>query len=177
MTGGKSPAMMPCPGCGVPMAIAADKCAACGRDNEIVKAYMGLADNVAREQGYSSMDDAARTMAVMGPMLAGQVKRGALGLAAFLTGVLMLFAQQAPTGPSPALTYVLVVAAMLAILYVTLWWLLGGRNTHNPFALVKPAQLGLRRLGGGLLWPGLALLVVEVGYFIATDTRLCFCER
>lgn len=172
MAGGKSPAMMPCPGCGVPMAIAADKCAACGRDNEIVKAYTDLADNVAREHGFSSMDDAARTMAVMGPILAGQVKRGAAGLSLAVTGLLWLFSRGAKP-PMTVTSFLGSVAVLAGLFFVGFWWLLGGRSTSNPFALVRPVQLWLRRIGGLLLLPAVLLVGVEVAYFLFTGSRLC----
>lgn len=172
MTGGKAPAMMPCPGCGAAMAIAADTCASCGRDNEIVRAYMGLADNVAREHGFSSMDDAARTMAVMGPMLAGQVRRAAAGLSLSATALLWLFSRD-PNPPMTLPSFLGSLAVLAGLFFVGFWWLLGGRNTSNPFALVRPVQLWLRRAGGLLLLPAVLLIAVEVAYLLVTGSRLC----
>ena len=169
--------MMPCPGCGASMPAAADACPSCGRENEIVKAYMAALDNVARSSGWESLADAQHSMAVVGPLLAAQVKRAAAGLAFAMTAFFLLFEQENPAKARVNVGDIVGVGVVLVVIfYAAWWWLLGGRNTGNPFATVKPIQLWLRRAGGSLLWLGLAALIFEIAFFATTGTRLCFCE-
>lgn len=116
------------------------------------------------------MDEAARVAAALGPMMARQVRMGALGLSVAITALFMLFTG-APDR-NPALSFAGAAAIFVAILFVPFWWLLGGRGARNPFALVRPYQLGLRRLGSALLIPGLLALVVEIGYLALTGRQL-----
>jgi hypothetical protein len=155
----------------------ADSCPNCGRENDMLKAFNAALDTAARSRGWESMEQAAQSMAVVGPILARQVKQASAGLALSMTALLMLFEQESPGKPPKDLGTIAGVSVVLVVvLYGAWWWLLGGRNTGNPFATVKPLQLWLRRAGGSLLWLGLAALVFEIAFFAATGTRLCFCE-
>jgi hypothetical protein len=170
--------MVPCPGGGVQMVGVADACPSCGRENDMIKAFNSAMDSVARSHGWESAEQAAQSMAVVGPILARQVKRAAAGLAFSMTAFLMLFEQESPGKPPMDLGAIVGVSVVVVvILYAAWWWLLGGRNTGNPFATVRAIQLWLRRAGDAILWLGLAALVFEIAFFAMTGTRLCFCEK
>jgi len=148
----------------------ADACPHCGRESDVIKALNSAVDSVARSYGWESGEQAARSMVVVGPILARQVKRAALGLAAL--GTIIIFAFSTYREPIGFSIFVADAAILLAIQYAAWWWLLGGRNTGNPFATVKPVQLWLRRAGSAVMWVGIAALAFEIVFFAATGQRL-----